>query len=341
MQFRLQTLFLLFVVLWSSLMVFGGAGIAVFVIVLGMAAVLNGKTRGFGCLMVPLLLFATLVVLLVPVVRGFREVNRGESCERHLRQLHLALHNYAAAYGCFPPVHVSDKNGRPIHSWRVLILPFLSEDRLYQQYNFKEPWDGPNNKKLLAQRPHPYECHCDEASAQDGVTTNVVAIVGKNAFWQPGKPRDAKDLGDRAFTTAMLIEVADSGVYWTEPRDFCLDGLRADGATSSGVKLSTRHSPSLCEAASGCYVISAFGQCTYLPVSLSFPKTLKDWLSIGGFSEKEIANLQVHGPGPINWRACAAVAVWMASVGLLLYRARRSRKPGEPQVESDKPTGSC
>ena len=57
-----------------------------------------------------------------------------------------ALQAYHQANGCFPPAYIADKNGKPMHSWRVLILPYLDYDDLYKAYDFSEPWDGPKNK---------------------------------------------------------------------------------------------------------------------------------------------------------------------------------------------------
>ncbi len=156
MQFTLQTFFLLFVVLWASLAVFGISGFAVFLISLGMAAVVNGRTRGFGCLAVPVLLLAVLVVFLISFFRDFPAVYRAQRLDSTLFQLRLALQSYSQDYGCFPPASVADKNGRPMHSWRVLILPYIGRPDLYQKYKFGEPWDGPNNRNLLNQRPRQF-----------------------------------------------------------------------------------------------------------------------------------------------------------------------------------------
>ncbi len=60
-----------------------------------------------------------------------REAARRASCSGQLSQLALALHNYCDVYGVLPPAHVDDEHGRPMHSWRVLILPFINEDTLY------------------------------------------------------------------------------------------------------------------------------------------------------------------------------------------------------------------
>src|SRR4051812_3837711 len=55
---------------------------------------------------------------------GSREAPRRTKCKNHLKDIALALHNYHDAYGTFPPAYIADQNGRPMHSWRVLILPY-------------------------------------------------------------------------------------------------------------------------------------------------------------------------------------------------------------------------
>jgi Protein of unknown function (DUF1559) len=60
----------------------------------------------------------------------------------------LAVANYHETYGCFPPAYLANRDGKPMHSWRVLILPFLAQQELYRAYNFDEPWNGPNNRNL-------------------------------------------------------------------------------------------------------------------------------------------------------------------------------------------------
>src|SRR4051794_10739862 len=70
-----------------------------------------------------------------------------------LKQFALAFHNHNADQGRLPPARVYDKDGRPLYSWRVLILPYLGEKKLYEEFRLDEPWDGPHNKKLLAKMP--------------------------------------------------------------------------------------------------------------------------------------------------------------------------------------------
>src|SRR5262245_19381933 len=84
------------------------------------------------------------------------EANRGArqgDCVMHLKQIALALLNYQDRYGYLPPAIVADANGKPLHSWRVLILPFLGGEDVYAKYDFNEPWNGPNNSRLQAELP--------------------------------------------------------------------------------------------------------------------------------------------------------------------------------------------
>jgi hypothetical protein len=66
------------------------------------------------------------------------------------------MHNFHDTHKQFPPAAIFGPDGKPWHSWRVLLLPYLEQIALYDQYRFDEPWDGPNNKKLLAAMPPVY-----------------------------------------------------------------------------------------------------------------------------------------------------------------------------------------
>ena len=77
-----------------------------------------------------------------------REAARRSQCANNLKQIALAMHNYHDVFKSFPPAVITDKNGRPMHSWRVAILPFIEQAALYKNYKFDEPWDGPNNRNL-------------------------------------------------------------------------------------------------------------------------------------------------------------------------------------------------
>ena len=91
-------------------------------------------------------------------VKQAREAAQRSTCKNNLKQIGLALHNYHDRYQSFPPAFVADENGKPMHSWRVLLLPYLDQADLYARYNFNEPWNGPNNLKLGDEIPEVYGC---------------------------------------------------------------------------------------------------------------------------------------------------------------------------------------
>jgi len=74
----------------------------------------------------------------------------------NLKQMGLAMHNYMDVNKSFPAHAVYSKDGKPLLSWRVMILPYIEQDALYRQFKLDEPWDSDHNKKLMAQMPKIY-----------------------------------------------------------------------------------------------------------------------------------------------------------------------------------------
>src|SRR5262249_49383960 len=74
----------------------------------------------------------------------------------NMKQLGLAMHIYHDA-NKHPPAHaIYSKDGKPLLSWRVAVLPYIEQNELYQQFKFDEPWDSAHNKKLLEKMPQLY-----------------------------------------------------------------------------------------------------------------------------------------------------------------------------------------
>ena len=73
-------------------------------------------------------------------VESAREAARWSACYDGFCKIHLALANYESYHGTLPPAYVVDARGRPLYSWRVLILPFLSRESLYADFRLDEPW---------------------------------------------------------------------------------------------------------------------------------------------------------------------------------------------------------
>jgi hypothetical protein len=74
-----------------------------------------------------------------------------------------------------------------MHSWRVLILPYMEELVLFQKYNLNEPWDGPNNRKLSARIPELYRCpNQHDGSNANALETNYFVVVGPETMYPGG-----------------------------------------------------------------------------------------------------------------------------------------------------------
>lgn len=174
---------------------------------------------GCGCVGVPVA-----VALLLPAVQVAREAARSANCASNLKNIGLALHNYHNDHGTFPPAYIADENGRPMHSWRVLILPYMLEEEqaLYAQYDFNEPWDGPHNRMLMDKCPPRYRC--PSSDLPEGVT-GYLAMTGPGLIFDEDHTTSIRNITDGTSNTIMVVEAADAGVNWLEPTDLDIDNI--------------------------------------------------------------------------------------------------------------------
>ena len=193
-------------------------------------------------------------------------------CPQNLKQIGLALHNYILQYRCLPPAYVADKNGKPMHSWRVLILPYLDQAELYRQYDFSEPWNSPRNARLMAKCPDVFRC--PHAFPMSPSTTNYVAVIGDATCWPGSKSVRLEDIKDGASKTVMLVEIADSDIPWIEPRDMSFD------RASAGVNVDRQHGISS-NHGNWAFFVFADGSVRSLTDKMS-PTTLRAILTIAG-----------------------------------------------------------
>lgn len=163
------------------------------------------------------IVFILAALLIPPVTRGGGEVRRRTQCKNNLKQIALALHNYADNYDALPPAYTVDADGRPLHSWRTLILPFVEQQDLYKRIDLAKPWDDPANAEALKTVPHVYRC--PSATLPPGFTS-YLGIVGANACFHPTAPRAFSEITDGTSETLMVIEVAqEHAVHWMAPQD--------------------------------------------------------------------------------------------------------------------------
>jgi hypothetical protein len=170
-----------------------------------------------------LFVFSALVWLVFPTMRGVSAGVQKMTCRGNLQRIANALKQYEIEHGSLPPAFIPDANGRPMHSWRVLILPQLGEQGLHDQYRFDEPWDGPNNSQLFKSMPDVFACSADPDARLKGETSYMV-IVGPGTLF-PGKTAvSTRAVRDDHALTILVAETPVAGTVWTQPKD--LDATR-------------------------------------------------------------------------------------------------------------------
>jgi hypothetical protein len=158
--------------------------------------------------------------LLLPAVQAAREAARRMSSSNNLKQIMLSLLNYESAYSSIPGRIVKSKDGKPLLSWRVLMLPFLEETELYNEFRMDEPWDSEHNLRLLDRMPAVY---ANPRVATLPGHTVYLAPFGENVGWPEDKFRYSQITDGTSNTIAVAEVSAELAVPWTKPDDFDID----------------------------------------------------------------------------------------------------------------------
>jgi hypothetical protein len=118
---------------------------------------------------------------------------------------------------------VYGKNGRPLYSWRVLILPYIEQQELYREFHLDEPWDSPHNSTLLERMPGTYAPPHYKRSRVPPHHTVMHVFVGKGATFEDGKELSlTRDFPDGTSRTLLVVEAGDP-VPWSKPEDIPFD----------------------------------------------------------------------------------------------------------------------
>lgn len=128
------------------------------------------------------------------------------------------MHNYASVNGHFPPPVVIGPDGKTPHSWRVAILPYLEQNPLYNAYKLDEPWDGPNNSKLIDKMPLVYA----SPESKSKTSPSYFVFTGKHMIFDGTKGIDFPQITDGTSNTIMAVEAV-RDIPWTKPEDIPFD----------------------------------------------------------------------------------------------------------------------
>ncbi|HUQ72632.1 MAG TPA: DUF1559 domain-containing protein [Planctomycetaceae bacterium] len=183
----------------------------------------SNRRRGFTLieLLIVLAVIGLIVAIFLPATRRVRPAARMTQCKNNLKQIGLALHNYHDRYEAFPPAYTVDADGKPLHSWRTLLLPYLDQAPLYNLIDLSRPWNDPANAGAFESVVHAY---CCPSHGGPNDRTTYLAVVTEHSCLRPGASVALKDILDRPSNTMIVIEVnAADAVRWMEPRDANLE----------------------------------------------------------------------------------------------------------------------
>ncbi|QDU25249.1 hypothetical protein ETAA8_03120 [Anatilimnocola aggregata] len=164
-----------------------------------------------------------------PAIVAAQQASAKRTCANNLRKLGQALLAYEAQNGSFPPAYTTDASGKPLHSWRALILPYLgpSEMALYQQLDLKVAWDDPRNALVAKRMPAVFASPLDP-NALTSQESNYLVIVGAKSTFpedvdaklvRTPSARKKSEITDGPENTLLVVEVKANGKSWLEPVD--------------------------------------------------------------------------------------------------------------------------
>jgi prepilin-type processing-associated H-X9-DG protein len=164
----------------------------------------------------------SLIVIFGIIGPAVRE-SRRKQCDEYLDQVGRALHEYHRVQGHLPAPALADREGKPLLSWRVAILPQLGYQSLYARFHLDESWDSPHNRALL--REMPKEFACPGGPGPRAGQTGYLVVVGPksepgsvNTPFEPPRGAAFHEFSDGTSNTVLVIET-DPLITWTKPQD--------------------------------------------------------------------------------------------------------------------------
>jgi prepilin-type processing-associated H-X9-DG protein len=158
------------------------------------------------------------------LLRPARKAATRTQCVNNLKQIMLAFHNYHAKHDKFPAQYSTSKEGKSLLSWRVLILPFLDQQALYDQFHLDEPWDSAHNRALIAKMPAVFGCPDETDALTKEGKTRYLAPRSAETIMRGAEPLGLRDITDGTSNTIMVLDAGDDrAVEWTKPADWEFD----------------------------------------------------------------------------------------------------------------------
>ncbi|QDU60991.1 hypothetical protein Pan216_18440 [Planctomycetes bacterium Pan216] len=141
-------------------------------------------------LLVVIAIIGVLVAMLLPAIQEARRAACRMQSANNLKQLGIALHNYAEAHGVLPPQGTTDSNYS--YSVHAYILPYLDGEAAYNRINFNLPTTagGGGSRTLLAEHTSiarsalsTFICPCDSRNPVfDASATYIGEVMGGTSY---------------------------------------------------------------------------------------------------------------------------------------------------------------
>jgi prepilin-type processing-associated H-X9-DG protein len=178
---------------------------------------LRGRQMAIAGIVLGVIDCLLLVAIFLPAHRSAREAARRAQCTNNLKQIGLAMQVYHHVNGCLPAAAITGKDGKPLLSWRVAILPYIGTGSPYWKFHLDEPWDSPHNLALVEEMPAEFNCPSD--TTQKWGMTGYIAVIGARTVFRPDyQPVRYVDITDGVERTILVAE-SRRAVPWTKPDD--------------------------------------------------------------------------------------------------------------------------
>ena len=239
-----------------------------------------------GCIIAAIVGVGIMVLLLLPNVPCAREAARRMQCSNNLKQIGIAIHNYHDQYQSFLPAFTVDENGKLLHSWRVLILPYIEQGELYKEIRLDEPWDSEYNSQFHSRVLSAFQCpsgrRADASASQAGQSPEIQrndlnchysVVVGKPTIFPGSEPVHRGQISDGTSNTILVVERM-FPVCWMDPTHEITFNDACHGVNTNVYGLGSAHT-------GGCNVALADGSVQFISNTIK-PETLKAMLTKAG-----------------------------------------------------------
>jgi hypothetical protein len=342
MQFRLSSIFLIFFVLATSLSLFSDKWIFGLwtAIILCLAGLCLNKIRnlngGIGAFIA-----ITLIGIALPWFKLSEDgkLAKRRPCANKLLVIGYALLSYETVNKHFPPAYTCDKDGKPLFSWLVELLPYMNYRNLYEELHKEEPWNSPHNAKVLAKVPDFYKCP-GACRAGNDFSSSYMALAGKETlFHRDGQAKKLWEFTLGLSNTLFVLEITGSTRHWAEPFVLTSDEVLENTRVGKGPRIATCH-PGV--------IPLLEGDGSVHPYPSKLPLSIWRGILVGEFPiNPQIVDIENPSPYPeVDPNApdlvdvyveqspfwanqvgkYLSVVVWIFAVGLLIHRAIRSRE---------------